>query len=195
MKKLFTNLTFWVLIAIIAAILVGKFAPQFALHPVLATPIKTKILGQEINIGSTLSEFLSGLFISIVKLFINPIIFLTITLGIVSMGNMKKVGRVGVKALLYFEIVTTFALIIGVTVALLIQPGHGVNVSSIKESDISKYTQKEFSWLKFLKDNLTLQVLLAALIIGIVLNYYKERKRVTDILQVIANYVFKALHK
>src|SRR5438876_9153881 len=128
MKKLFTNLTFWVLIAIIAAILVGKFAPQFALHPVLATPIKTKILGQEINIGSTLSEFLSGIFISIVKLFINPIIFLTITLGIISMGDLKKVGRVGIKALLYFEIVTSFALIIGVIVAIVIRPGYGITI-------------------------------------------------------------------
>src|SRR5438046_4066920 len=138
MKNIFTNLTFWVLLAITAGILIGDLAPSFALKPVLDHPFKTKFL--DLSIGSTLSEFLSGIFISTIKLFINPIIFLTITLGIVSMGNMKKVGRVGVKALLYFEIVTTFALIIGVTVALLIQPGHGVNVSSIKESDISKYT-------------------------------------------------------
>src|SRR5438046_7886409 len=120
MKKLFTNLTFWVLIAIIAAILVGKFAPQFALRPVLATPIKTKILGQEINIGSTLSEFLSGIFISIVKLFINPIIFLTITLSIVSMGDLIKVGRVGLVAILYVEIVTTFVLIMVLILVIVI---------------------------------------------------------------------------
>jgi len=89
MKKLFSNLTFWVLIAICAAVLLGRFAPQVALKPVLDHPIKTKLIGQEINIGSTLSEFLSGIFISIVKLFINPIIFLTITLGIVSMGDLR----------------------------------------------------------------------------------------------------------
>jgi len=195
MKRLFANLTFWVLIAITAGIIVGRFAPQFALQPVLNHPIKTKLLGQELNIGSTLSEFLSGIFISIVKLFINPIIFLTITLGIVSMGNLKKVGRVGVKALLYFEIVTTFALIIGVLVALLIQPGHGVAATSVKGGDISKYTQTGFSWLKFLKENSTLQVLILALISGIVLNYYEHRKKITDFLQLIAKYVFKALHK
>src|SRR6266498_96771 len=163
MKKLFSNLTFWVLIAICAAILLGRFAPQITLKPVLDHPIKTKILGQEINIGSTLSEFLSGIFISIVKLFINPIIFLTITLGIISMGDLKKVGRVGIKALLYFEIVTSFALVIGVLVALVIKPGHGVATGTMKGGDISKYTQTGFSWLKFLRENSTLQVLGVAL--------------------------------
>src|SRR5215467_10484585 len=108
MKKLFSNLTFWVLLGIFVAILIGRFYPQIALKPVLDHPVKTKLLGQEIIIGSTLSEFLSGIFISIVKLFINPIIFLTITLGIISIGDLKKVGRVGIKALVYFEIVTTF---------------------------------------------------------------------------------------
>src|SRR5438034_7297855 len=132
MKKLFTNLTFWVLLAITIAILIGDLVPSIALHPVLDHPFKTRFLGQELLIGTTLSEFLSGIFISIVKLFINPIIFLTITLGIVSMGDLKKVGRVGVKALLYFEIVTTFALIIGVAVALLIKPGHGVYTGNIQ---------------------------------------------------------------
>src|ERR1051326_2963330 len=114
MKNIFTNLTFWVLLAIAAGILVGDLAPSFALKSILAHPFKTKFLGQELTIGATLSEFLSGIFISAVKLFINPIIFLTITLGIVLMGDMKKVGRVGVKAILYFEIVTTFALLIGI---------------------------------------------------------------------------------
>jgi aerobic C4-dicarboxylate transport protein len=195
MKKLFTNLTFWVLIAITAGILLGRFAPQFALQPVLNHPVKTKFLGQELSIGSTLSEFLSSIFISTVKLFINPIIFLTITLGIVSMGDLKKVGRVGVKALLYFEIVTTFALIIGVLVALIIQPGHGVATTNVKGGDISKYTETGFSWLKFLKENSTLQVLIVALISGIILNYYRHRKKITVFLQLIAKYVFKALHK
>lgn len=195
MKKIFTNLTFWVLIAIIAAIFIGRFAPEFALCRVLEHPLKIKLAGQEINIGSTLSEFLSGLFISIVKLFINPIIFLTITLGIVSMGNLKKVGRVGVKALLYFEIVTTFALIIGVAVALIIQPGNGVAVSPGHGADISTYTQTNFTWLKFLKNNSTLQVLIVALMTGIALNYYKHKETIIVFLKLIAKYVFKALHK
>jgi aerobic C4-dicarboxylate transport protein len=194
MKKLFTNLTFWVLIAIAVAVIVGRFAPEFALKPVLTHPIKTKILGQEITIGSTLSEFLSGIFISIVKMFINPIIFLTITLGIVNMGDLKKVGRVGAKALLYFEIVTTFALIIGVIVGLIIQPGNGVDTAHVKAGDISSYTQTKFSWLKFLKDNSTLMVLIVALVAGIGLNYYKQKEKIIGVLKLVSRYVFKALH-
>lgn len=142
-----------------------------------------------------MSEFLSGIFISAVKLFINPIIFLTITSGIISMGNLKKVGRVGIKSLIYFEIVTTFALIIGVSVALIIQPGHGIITNSIKGGDISKYAQTEFSWIKFLRDNSTLQVLAAAIILGIVFNYSKYRQTISDFLRIVSGYVFRALHK
>ena len=157
MKKIFTNLTFWVLTAITAGILLGHFAPQIALQPVWEG-VKFKLLGNEVNIGATLSEFLSGIFISIVRQFINPIIFLTITLGIVSMGDLKKVGKVGGKALLYFEIVTTIALIIGVIVANVIRPGDGVVTSNITGGDISKYTKsaEAFSWWKFFWDNITL---------------------------------------
>lgn len=117
MKRLFTNLTFWVLLAITAGILVGHFAPKIALYPVLNRPWKVNLIGLELTVGATLSEFLGGVFISIVKIFICPIIFLTISLGISGMGNLKKVGRVGGKALLYFEIVTTIALLIGIVVA------------------------------------------------------------------------------
>jgi len=193
-KKLFTNLTFWVLIAITAAILIGYFAPSFALYPLLRNPLKTKLLGQEISIGSTLSEFLAGIFISTVKLLINPIIFVTITLGIISMGNLKKVGRVGAKAVIYFEIVTTFALIIGIAVALIIKPGHGISTGNIKSGDVTRYAHTEFSWLKFLEDNSTLQVLIVALVLGIALNGSKHHEKITDFLRLIAKYVFKILH-
>lgn len=194
MKRLFSNLTFWVLLAITVAILIGHFAPSFALYPVLNHPVKTKLLGQEISIGSTLSEFLAGIFISTVKLLINPIIFLTITLGIISMGDLKKVGRVGAKAVIYFEIVTTVALLIGVAVALIIRPGHGIVTNSVKGGDVSKYAHSEFSWLKFLEDNSTLQVLIAALVIGIILNGTRHHERITQVLRFLAKYVFKLLH-
>jgi aerobic C4-dicarboxylate transport protein len=193
-KKVFTNLTFWVLVAITAAILIGYFAPSFALYPVLSSPIKTKILGQEITIGATISEFLAGIFISTVKLLINPIIFVTITLGIISMGDLKKVGRVGAKAVIYFEIVTTFALIIGTAVALIIKPGHGISTANIKTADVTKYTHPEFSWLKFLEDNSTLQVLIVALVLGIILNRSKHHEKITGFLRLLAKYVFKILH-
>ena len=197
MRKLFSNLTFWVLIAITAGILIGHFAPSFAQQPVLAKPFSLKLLGQELNIGSTLSEFLSGIFISLVKLFINPIIFLTITLGIVSMGNLKKVGRVGAKALLYFEVVTTFALVIGILAAILIQPGSGVDSSAVKGADISRYTRssESFSWWKFLKENSTLQVLIVAIVSGISLSLYSGREKIISVLKVLSKYIFKGLHK
>src|SRR6187551_1142978 len=172
MKKIFTNLTFWVLTAITAGILIGHFAPQVALYPVLPKPWKVNDIGLELTVGATFSEFLSGIFISIVKIFIIPIIFLTISLGISGMGNLKKVGRVGGKALLYFEIVTTIALLIGIVVAWIIQPGSGVNTNAVTGGDISKYTaaSHEFSFWKFLKDNLTIQVLLFSILFGIFLS-------------------------
>ncbi|MFT4155355.1 C4-dicarboxylate transporter DctA [Parafilimonas sp.] len=174
MKKLFTNLTFWVLVAITAGALVGNFYP--------ATAVKMKVLGDY--------------FIMVIKYFIYPIIFLTISLGISNMGDLKKTGRVGGKALLYFEIVTTFALLIGIIVSHLIQPGQGVDISSIKGGDISSYIKesKAFSWLQFLKDNPTLQILIVAIIFGIWLSRYSKKEIIITPLTSISGYVFKALH-
>ena len=197
MKKLLTNLTFWVLTAITCGVLLGHFNPEFALQPMLEKGFKANLWISEFEIKTTFSEFLSSIFISIVKLFINPIIFLTITLGIISMGDLKKVGKVGAKALIYFEIVTTIALLIGVVVANIIKPGEGVVTDSIKGGDISKYTQsaESFSWIKFFWDNVTLQVLVVAIVLGVVLSNYSGRQKVVDFLSSISKKVFWALHK
>lgn len=174
MKKLFTNLTFWVLTAITAGALLGHFVP--------ATAVNMQPLGKY--------------FIEVVKLFIYPIIFLTISLGISGMGNLKKVGRVGGKALLYFEIVTTIALLIGIFVGWIIQPGSGVNTAAVKGGDISTYTTgvSEFSWLNFLRDNLTIQILILSIGVGIFLSKYGGRDKIIKVLSLASNYVFKALH-
>ncbi len=197
LKKLFSNLTFWVLTAITLGVLLGHNFPEIALRPVLENPIKFSLYFSEFEIKTTFSEFLSSIFISIVKMFICPIIFLTITLGIISMGDLKKVGKVGAKALIYFEIVTTIALLIGVVMANLIRPGDGVVTDTIKGGDISKYTQSavEFSWLKFFMDNATLQVLLLAIVLGVVLSNYSRRQQVVDALNPASKAIFKALHK
>ncbi len=197
MFRLFKNLTFWVLLAIVSGVLVGHYFPQVAAYQVLPRSYQFHLLGQEMNFKSSFSELLGSGFISIVKLFINPIIFLTITLGILSMGNLRKVGRVGAKALIYFEVVTTFALIIGVVVALLIQPGSGVDTSAIKGADISAYTKKGdgFSWWQFLKENSTLQVLLAALVLGVVLSQMKKTERLVKIMHTASRYIFRGLHR
>lgn len=130
MQRLLQNLTFRVLIAIILGITVGAFFPE--------TGAKLKPLGD--------------VFISMIKMVIAPVIFLTIVLGISSMGTLKKVGRVGGKALLYFEIVTTFALIIGMVVANLIKPGVGLSVANLAKGDISTYQKgaEEIDWIEFI---------------------------------------------
>ena len=173
-KKLITNLTFWVLLAITSGALLGHFSPDLG--------VKMQPLGIY--------------FIEVVKVFINPIIFLTISLGISGMNDLKKVGRVGGKAILYFEIVTTFALLIGIVVAHFIEPGAGVNTSAIQGGDISKFTEgaKAFSWLQFLKDNLTIQVLLFSIAFGIFLSKISAREKIITPLQWASKYIFKGLH-
>ncbi|KPM49176.1 C4-dicarboxylate transporter DctA [Jiulongibacter sediminis] len=172
MKKLFSNLTFWVLTAIASGALLGHFFPEKG--------IEMKVLGDK--------------FIWLVKLFILPIIFLTISLGISGMGDLKKVGKVGGKALIYFEVVTTFALIIGIFVANLFQPGKGVIAQG--SGDVSKYAEgaNQFSWMAFFSENKTIQVLLFSILFGVFLSKYSKSKPITDILTKISKVVFKALH-
>lgn len=175
MRKLFTNLTFWVLLAIFTGAGIGHFFP--------ATGVAMQPLGKY--------------FIDVVKLFINPIIFLTISLGISGMNDLKKVGRVGGKALIYFEVVTTIALLIGILVAWVIQPGAGVNTHEIgTDGDVGKFTAgaAEFSWLKFLKDNMTIQVLIGSIIFGIVLSRLPSKDRFIEPMKLASKYVFKGLH-
>lgn len=174
MKKIFTNLTFWVLTAITCGALLGHYYPAKGVE----------------------MEFLGKGFIQIVKIFINPIIFLTITLGIIGMGDLKKVGKLGAKALLYFEIVTTLALLVGVIVANILRPGDGVITDNLQKGDISMYAGKahDFSWLKFFLDNVTLQVLLVSLILGTVLSKYSGKGKIVGWLNFGSKYVFKALH-
>ncbi|WP_209440942.1 dicarboxylate/amino acid:cation symporter [Paenibacillus maysiensis] len=115
----FKNLTVQVVIAIVLGILLGHFFP--------ATGEKLKILGDS--------------FIKLIKMVIAPIVFFTVVHGIASMGDMKKVGRIGGKALLYFEIVTTIALAIGLIVVNLVRPGAGIDVSKAT-GEVSQYAQK-----------------------------------------------------
>ncbi len=174
MKKLFTNLTFWVLTAITAGALLGHYYPEKGVE----------------------MDFLGKGFIQVVKVFINPIIFLTITLGIIGMGDLKKVGKVGAKALIYFEVVTTLALIVGIVVANIIRPGDGVVTDNLQKGDISGFASKsqDFSWWQFFLDNATLQVLLASLILGTVFSKYSGKDKIIKWLSFVSKYVFKALH-
>ena len=174
MKKVFSNLTFWVLLAIASGALLGHLLPDQA--------VKMRILG-------------TG-FIEIIKVFIYPIIFLTISLGISGMSNLKKVGRVGGKAILYFEVVTTFALIIGIVVSYIVEPGAGVATPTVQGNDVTQFQREatDFSWTQFLRDNITIQVLLFSIIFGIVLSKLRARAAIIHVLSTLSRHVFRALH-
>ncbi|GEP89161.1 cation:dicarboxylate symporter family transporter [Chitinophaga terrae (ex Kim and Jung 2007)] len=171
--RLVTNLSFWVLIAILAAVCVGVRAPALA--------VKMEIIGTT--------------FIDIIKLFIAPIIFLTIVLGICGMDSLRKVGRIGVKSLIYFEIVSTISLALGIVMAVLLQPGK-IDKLNLSLQSASKYTrnaESSFDWGAFFAHNLTLQVLAAAIVIGVVVSFSEYRQAVVTKLSWVSKWVFRAL--
>lgn len=188
MKRLYTNLTFQVLIAIALGVVTGLYFPQFA----------------------PTAQSISKIFISLITMLIAFVIFFTIVLGIANMHDMKKVGRVGGKALLYFEIVTTFALIIGVAVCNMLKPGVGF-VSQIKV-DATKLEQyekaaAEMHWGDFLAHvvpasvidafakNDILQILFFAILFGIGLSKMGEQgKSVVDLFEKISKVFFNIMH-
>lgn len=172
--KILTNLTFWVLISIIVGVLMGQYYPTQA--------IEMKIVGDS--------------FINLVKIFIAPIIFLTIVLGISSMGDLSKVGRIGLKSLVYFEIVSSLALLIGVFVAIVIEPGK-IDKTGLNIQDASEYTSTDkatsFDWVSIFLNNTTLQVLLVAIVVGVILNYSKKREMIVAFLYKCSKVVFTML--
>lgn len=94
------------------------------------------------DIGAKLQPFADG-FIKLIKMLLAPIIFGTVVVGIAKMGNIKEVGRIGVKALIYFEILSTIALVVGLIVVNIVKPGVGMNInaSALDGGAISKYSQ------------------------------------------------------
>ncbi len=161
-------------------------------------------------IGATASpEFverlkpLSDIFVEALKYFVGPLIFLTVTLGIASMGDLKRVGKIGGKALIYFEVVTTLALVIGIAVAYLYRAGDGVMPPSeeqfeLSRSKIESYQSRaeDFSLFHFLVGNLPLQVLLASIVIGSVLSMLPEKVRepCIGLLSKLSPVMFRLLH-
>lgn len=171
MKKIVSHLSFYVLLAIITGVVLGIFAPKQAIQ----------------------LEPLAKGFINIIKLFTYPIIFLTVSLGIASMGSLKKVGRIGFNALIYFEIVSTLSLAIGVFVALIVKPGQ-INKEGLQMQDPSKYTRStSFDLWAIIKDNTNLQILILAILVGFVLNFLQKKETYIQWLGKITHYVFVAL--
>lgn len=171
-KRIYHSLYFRVLVAIVIGIALGYFYPNFA--------AQMKPLGDG--------------FIKLIKMMIAPIIFTTVVVGIASMGDMKKVGRVGVKALIYFEVLSTIALVIGLIVVKLYQPGAGINanVASLDTKAIANYTSAAQSLntvdflLNIIPSNVVdafakgeiLQVLLFSVLFGLALSAMGERGKV-----------------
>src|SRR5690606_18655949 len=122
MKKILSSLYVQVIIAIVIGILCGIFYPDFA--------VKMKPLGDG--------------FIKLIKMVIAPLIFSSIVIGIAGMQDIKKVGKIGLTSIIYFEIMTTVALIIGLVFVNWIQPGTGMNIdpASLDPSAVSEYVSK-----------------------------------------------------
>jgi aerobic C4-dicarboxylate transport protein len=174
-----------VLLAICAGIALGHFQP---------------------DLGTSLQP-LGDAFIKLIKMLIGPIIFTTVVSGIGGMGNLRQVGRVGLKALIYFEIVTTLALIIGLVVANVFTPGAGVHATaaSLDAAKISQYTKAAqnltmVDWALHLIPNTfvsafvdgdILQVLVIALLFGFALAQLGDKARpLVDLLHEVSKAFF-----
>lgn len=121
-KQVWKKLYFWVVVGIVSGIALGHFAPE---------------------VGVAMKPLGDG-FIKLIKMIIAPVLFCTIVTGIAGMRSMQSVGRVGLKALIYFEVMTTLALVIGMTTANVLKPGAGMNIDpeSLDASAVAQYTQK-----------------------------------------------------
>ena len=187
-KPFYTHLYAQVLTAIVFGVLLGYFYPQ---------------------LGEQMKPLGDG-FIKLIKMLIAPIIFCTVVHGIASMEDMKKVGRVGLKALIYFEVVTTLALIVGLVVVNVLQPGVGMNVDAktIDTKSIQVYTTKagQQSTVEFLMhiipntvvgafaEGEILQVLFFAILFAFALFMLGERgKPVLNFIDIISHSLFNVV--
>jgi aerobic C4-dicarboxylate transport protein len=186
MKKPFYKILYvQVLFAIVLGVLLGVFYPE---------------------VGTAMKPLGDG-FIKLIKMIIAPVIFCTVVAGIAGMQDMKKIGRVGGKALLYFEVVSTFALAIGLVVANVAKPGAGFNVdpATLDSSAIAQYTTNahaqtttEFimhiiptTFVDAFATGNILQVLLVAILFGFALSMMGERGRpVTKLIDDVSHVIF-----
>lgn len=189
-KPFYRILYVQVLIAIVIGVLLGHFKPDLA--------VQMKPLGDA--------------FIKLIKMIIGPVIFCTVVTGIAGMEDMKKVGRVGGKALIYFEIVSTLALIIGLAATHILKPGAGFNVdiNSLDPKAIAGYAAKAAHGetfvdflLHLIPSTITdafakgeiLQILVIAILFGAALGAIGERGRVvTSWIDSVSGVLFRVVH-
>lgn len=186
MKSSGSRFYLWVLGAIVLGGAIGHFFPDFG--------VKLKPLGDG--------------FIGLIKMLIAPIIFLTVVLGIAGVSDVKKVGRVGVKAIVYFEVVSSIALVIGLIVVNTLKPGAGFNAdpATLDAAAVAKYASaaKEQSTVEFLLHIIPktftnaftgegdlLQVLLLAVLFGFALLHLgKTGEKVTELFESVSKVFF-----
>jgi aerobic C4-dicarboxylate transport protein len=152
MPRLFRSLFGRVVIALVVGVALGIWFPQ---------------------LGESLRPLGDG-FLKLIKMVIGPIVFCVVVSGMASAGDLRKVGRVGVKAVIYFEIITTFALVIGAVLAWVTRPGVGMNIDirSLDPSAMATYTENA----KSLKDT-------AGFLLNIIPNTITDAFAKGDILQ------------
>ncbi|MDY4380014.1 dicarboxylate/amino acid:cation symporter [Pectobacterium brasiliense] len=187
--SIFKSLYFQVLAAITIGILLGHFYPQ---------------------LGEQMKPLGDG-FVKLIKMIIAPVIFCTVVTGIAGMESMKSVGRTGAVALLYFEIVSTIALIIGLVVVNVVQPGVGMNIdpSTLDASAVAVYTQQasQQGLIPFLMDVIPasvvgafasgniLQVLLFAVMFGFALHRLGAKGKVIfDVIDSFSKVIFGVIN-
>jgi aerobic C4-dicarboxylate transport protein len=189
LKRLFGSLFGQVVAALMIGILVGRLWPDFA--------VTLKPLGD--------------VFIKLIKMVVAPLVFGVVVHGIVGAGDLRKVGRVGLKSLIYFEVVTTIALTLGLVLAYVVAPGHGMNVdlATLDAKSLASYTDRvgqvtgTVDFLMklvpttfvdaFAKGDI-LQVLLLALLFGSGLSLLGERgKPLADSLERITEVLFRII--
>jgi aerobic C4-dicarboxylate transport protein len=187
-KSLFAQVVF----ALILGVVLGMAVPEFA---------------QSLKI-------LSDAFLKLISMVVAPIVFCVVVHGIAGAGDLKKVGRVGVKALVYFEVMTTVALILGLVLAFAFGPGHGMNIdtstldakalgnyadnaSKLKSSGIGSFLLNIIPTTSFdaLARNDVLQVLFFAILFGVALALVggEKGKQVTSLIDAVATVLFKAM--
>ena len=183
----YKTLYFRVLVAIVAGVMVGFFFPTFA---------------------QSLKPLGDG-FIKLIRMMITPIIFLTVVVGIANIGDSRKLGRVAAKALIYFEVVSTLALGIGLGVATLFHPGRGMNIDprTLDTKSISQYTAagKELGGVDYVLNIIPdtfveafakgeiLQVLLLAILVGLALVSLDHDKSLTRLADSASHLAFKII--
>src|SRR5450432_347974 len=190
-KPLYQSLFVQVLVALLLGIVLGMAVPDFA--------VELKIL--------------SDAFLKLISMIVAPIVFCVVVHGIAGAGDLKKVGRVGVKALLYFEVMTTIALALGIVLAFVFGPGHGMNIdpSKLDAGALSNYAANAHKLqgagvgsfilniipttsIDALSRNDVLQVLFFAIIFGISLALVGDKgKQVTSLIDAVATVLFRAM--